>query len=184
MEVPATRLPYHPTATAIDPHNRLFIPAGAGSRIWRRLLRGIAALSLVLAGCSTVPVSQVPVTGARAEIIDTAFAMLGRPYRYGGSTPRGFDCSGLVQFSYHQAGLNVPRTARAQYERSVPVPDSRVQPGDLLFFSLDSHRVAHVGIYVGDGKFIHAPASGQRVMESRLDEPFWHDHLIRAGRLF
>jgi murein DD-endopeptidase len=148
------------------------------------LTLGSALLTLTLTGCSFLPVSQVPATGARAQIVSTAFKMLGRPYRYGGSAPNGFDCSGLVQFSFQQAGVNVPRTALEQYERSTPVPDNRLQPGDLLFFTLNSHRVAHVGIYVGAGKFIHAPAIGKQVMESRLDEPFWHVHLVRAGRLF
>ncbi len=171
-------------AVTIALQNRLSAPAEALSRLWRMLMLGITMLSLALTGCSTVPVSQLPVTGARAEVVDTAFAMLGRPYRYGGSAPSGFDCSGLVQFSYRQAGLHVPRTARDQYERATPIPENRVQPGDLLFFSLGSRRVAHVGIYVGDGKFIHAPASGQRVIESRLDDPFWQHHLVRAGRLF
>ena len=160
------------TVAAIDPQNH------AGYTL------GIALLILTLAGCSFLPVSQAPVTGARAQIVSTAFEMLGRPYRYGGSTPSGFDCSGLVQFSFQQAGLNVPRTAAEQYRYSTPVPNHRLQPGDLLFFTLKSHRVAHVGIYVGDGKFIHAPAVGRQVMESRLDEPFWHGHLVRAGRLF
>jgi len=147
---------------------------------------GIALLTLTLGGCSFLPVSQAPVTvtGSRAQVVNTAYKMLGRPYRYGGSAPNGFDCSGLVQFSFQQAGLKVPRTALEQYERSIPVSDNRLQPGDLLFFTLNSRRVAHVGIYVGDGTFIHAPALGKRVMESRLDEPFWHGHLVRAGRLF
>ncbi len=172
------------TAAAIDQQSRLFAPSKALSRAWRTLTLGITLLTLTLTGCSFLPVSQVPATGASTQVVSTAFKMLGRPYRYGGSTPSGFDCSGLVQFSFQQAGLNVPRTALEQYERSTPVPDNRLQPGDLLFFTLNSRRVAHVGIYVGDGKFIHAPAIGKQVMESRLDEPFWHGHLVRAGRLF
>jgi cell wall-associated NlpC family hydrolase len=172
------------TAAAIDQQSRLFAPSKALSRAWRTLALGITLLTLTLTGCSFLPVSQVPATGASTQVVSTAFKMLGRPYRYGGSTPSGFDCSGLVQFSFQQAGLNVPRTALEQYERSTPVPDNRLQPGDLLFFTLNSRRVAHVGIYVGDGKFIHAPAIGKQVMESRLDEPFWHGHLVRAGRLF
>jgi cell wall-associated NlpC family hydrolase len=172
------------TAAAIDQQSRLFAPSKALSRAWRTLALGITLLTLTLTGCSFLPVSQVPATGASTQVVSTAFKMLGRPYRFGGSTPSGFDCSGLVQFSFQQAGLNVPRTALEQYERSTPVPDNRLQPGDLLFFTLNSRRVAHVGIYVGDGKFIHAPAIGKQVMESRLDEPFWHGHLVRAGRLF
>lgn len=169
---------------AVAQQNRMSIPSASPCPAWRALTLGIALLTLTLTGCGLLPVSPPPATGSRAMVVNTAFKMLGRPYRYGGSAPNGFDCSGLVQFSYQQAGLNVPRTAREQYERSIPVPDNRLQPGDLLFFTLNSRWVSHVGIYVGDGKFIHAPAIGQQVMESRLDEPFWHGHLVRAGRLF
>jgi murein DD-endopeptidase len=171
-------------ATAIDQQNSLSAPPGTVCRVWHTLLPGIVLLIFMLTGCSILPVSKAPSTGPRAQIVDTAFKMLGRPYRYGGNAPNGFDCSGLVQFSYQQAGLNVPRTAFEQYERSTPVPDKRLEPGDLVFFTLNSRRVTHVGIYVGDGKFIHAPAIGRQVTESRLDEPFWQGHLVRAGRLF
>jgi cell wall-associated NlpC family hydrolase len=149
----------------------------------RALVLCTALLILALTGCSTVPVSHLPAAGPRTLVVDTAYRMLGTPYIYGGSTPTGFDCSGLAQFSYQQAGLKIPRTAIEQYLRSVPVPDNRLLPGDLLFFTLNSRRVAHVGIYVGDGKFIHAPAEGRHVMQSRLDEPYWQGHLVRAGRL-
>jgi murein DD-endopeptidase len=158
--------------------------AGLTAPVWRGLRLGIALLSLTLAGCGILPVSRLPAPGPRTEVVDTALKMLGRPYRYGGNAPSGFDCSGLVQFSYQQAGLAVPRTALEQYERSTPVTGNHLQPGDLLFFTLNSRRVSHVGIYVGDGKFVHAPAIGRRVMESRLDEPYWQGHLVRAGRLF
>jgi murein DD-endopeptidase len=171
-------------AASIEHHSRLSAPPGALRHAWHTLTFGIALLTLLLSGCSSLPVSQVPASGARAQVVSTAFKMLGKPYRYGGSAPNGFDCSGLVQFIYHQAGLNVPRTALEQYERSTPIPDNRLQPGDLLFFTLNSRQISHVGIYVGDGKFIHAPALGKQVMESRLDEPFWHGHLVRAGELF
>jgi murein DD-endopeptidase len=172
------------TSAALDQQYRPHMPSWTLSRAGRAFTLGIALLTLTLSGCSFLPVSQEPVTGSRAQVVSTAHKMLGRPYRYGGSAPNGFDCSGLVQFSFRQAGLKVPRTAFEQYQRSTPVPDNRLVPGDLVFFTLNSRRVAHVGIYVGDGAFIHAPAVGKRVMESRLDEPFWRGHLVRAGRLF
>lgn len=172
------------TSVAIAQQYRPGVPSRTLSRARRAFTLGIALLTLTLSGCSFLPVSQKPATGSRAQVVNTAVKMLGRPYRYGGSAPNGFDCSGLVRFSYQQAGLDIPRTAIEQYERSTPVPDNRLQPGDLVFFTLNSSRVSHVGIYVGDGKFIHAPALGKQVMESRLDEPFWHWHLVRAGRLF
>jgi len=158
---------------------------------WRAppLILQIGALILVLfcftlTGCSLLPASHLPDNTPRAQVVKTAYQMLGTPYRYGGTSPGGFDCSGLVLFSYQQAGFDVPRTAFDQYLHSTPVPSNHLQPGDLLFFTLRSHSISHVGIYVGDGKFIHAPAFGRCVMESGLDEPYWQTHLVRAGRLF
>jgi cell wall-associated NlpC family hydrolase len=107
--------------------------------------------------------------------------MLGVPYRYGGTSPGGFDCSGLVQFSYRQAGIQLPRTARQQYESAFPVALGMAQPGDLLFFRLNARVVSHVGIYLGDGRFIHATSEGKNVRVSSLDNSYWHRRLVRAG---
>jgi len=108
---------------------------------------------------------------------------MGTPYRYGGSDPReGFDCSGLVQYTHRQAGIAVPRTARAQYNASRPVSRRQLRPGDLVFFRIDGRRISHVGIYLGDGRFIHAPSSGQKVTTARLDDPYWRRHYSGAGR--
>lgn len=150
----------------------------------RTLLSASLLLQFLLSGCSLLPGRPAPETGPRARVVAAALDMLGAPYRYGGHSPAGFDCSGLVRFSYAQAGIEVPRTAFDQYLRSRPVANDRLRPGDLLFFTLRSHSISHVGIYVGDGKFVHAPAFGKRVMESRLDDPYWRRHLVRGGRLF
>ncbi|MHB8471557.1 MAG: C40 family peptidase [Gammaproteobacteria bacterium] len=159
-------------------------PRVAARRVCRAALLAGLLLQLLLTGCSLLPGKPNPDNSSRARVVTTAFKMLGAPYHYGGHGPNGFDCSGLVRFSYQQAGIEVPRTAFDQYLRSVPVSNDRLLPGDLLFFTLKSRSISHVGIYVGDGKFIHAPAFGKQVMESRLDEPYWHHHLVRGGRLF
>jgi cell wall-associated NlpC family hydrolase len=111
-----------------------------------------------------------------------AIAMLGTPYHYGGSSPRGFDCSGLVYYVFRETGIRVPRTTRAQLRHAKPVSLSRLLPGDLLFFNQDSSRVSHVGIYVGDGWFIHAPSRGRRVSYDSLQDGFWKYRLVAAGR--
>ena len=107
-----------------------------------------------------------------------------RSFPYGGNTPRGFDCSGLVQYAHHQAGIPVPRTARGQRRSASRVSMARLQPGDLLFFTLAGSKTSHVGVYVGDGDFIHAPSSGKRVSRATLDNPYWSRSLVGAGHYF
>ncbi len=116
--------------------------------------------------------------------VSFAKKQVGTPYRYGGSSPqRGFDCSGLVYYSYSKAGLEVPRTTGGLYDSTFPVDPRALRQGDLLFFSIKG-KVAHVGIYVGKGKFVHAPSSGKSVSYASLENPYWREHLVRAGRLF
>jgi cell wall-associated NlpC family hydrolase len=114
----------------------------------------------------------------RAAVLHNASAQLGTPYRYGGNRPGGFDCSGLVEFSHQQAGIRVPRTTREQWRRSSPLPRNHLVPGDLVFFSLGGDKPHHVGIYAGDGLFIHAPSAGKRVGHASLDNPYWKQRWI------
>lgn len=109
-------------------------------------------------------------------------AMMGAPYRYGGATPNGFDCSGLVVYSYKQAGVSVPRTSREQYRKAKPVPVSTARPGDLVFFGTNQ-KVSHVGIYLGDDEFIHAPEAGQSVKISSIQDDYYKAHFAGAGRI-
>jgi len=140
--------------------------------------------ALTLAGCaSSPPVSRVEAGAAAAEVAaNHAAKMVGRPYRYGGSTPSGFDCSGLVQFSYRQAGVKLPRSTEDQLRASSPMPVSKLRRGDLIFFDQDGKRKSHVGIYLGEGRFVHAPSSGKQVRTDRLDSPYWKSHLSEARR--
>jgi cell wall-associated NlpC family hydrolase len=116
------------------------------------------------------------------EIVHVARSLLGTPYRYGGASPRGFDCSGLVHYTFSQTGLRVPRTSREQYRKSRPVPLDAARPGDLVFFS-SGKKISHVGIYIGDSRFIHAPDSGQQVKISNLGEDYYRANFVGAGRL-
>lgn len=158
----------------------------------------IIAVSLLTAACSSAPVKQpypqytriehttppAAVHGPRQQVLSTARKMLGTPYRYGGESPsQGFDCSGLVQYSFERAGIDVPRTSRKQLAHSKRVPMSKLRPGDLLFFKIGG-KPSHVGIYLGNGEFIHAPSSGKRVSKARLDSPYWEKRLIRAGNYY
>lgn len=104
-------------------------------------------------------------TAARSTAISTAMAQIGKPYSWGATGPGAFDCSGLISYSFGQAGKEVPRTSRAQAEAGTPVPQSELRPGDLVFFY---QPVSHAGIYIGNGKIVHASTSGEPVKVSDM----------------
>lgn len=120
---------------------------------------------------------------AAARAAEHARNMVGKPYVYGGNSPRGFDCSGLVQYSYERAGVSVPRTTRSQLEAGLPVTARALRTGDLVFFDQEGRKFSHVGIYIGDGRFVHAPSSGKRVRIDRLEERYWQQHFVAARRI-
>jgi cell wall-associated NlpC family hydrolase len=147
------------------------------------LFRIVAGLmSLALAACASAPVARVD--PSRAAAADYALKMVGTPYRFGGSTPaKGFDCSGLVQYSFRQAGVALPRDTEQQRRASASIRVASLRRGDLLFFNEGWRRNSHVGIYLGNGKFVHAPSSGGHVRTERLDSPYWSKHLSEARRV-
>jgi len=152
-----------------------------GHALGRRAAHPWLALGLtaVLAACASAPPGPGP-RGPAQAVVHAAYRMLGTPYRYGGDTPRGFDCSGLVHYSYLHAGIAVPRTVAGQYRNGLPV--RHLHPGDAVFFRMQG-QVDHVGIYVGGGRFIHAPAPGERVRRASLDNPYWRRRYAGARRL-
>jgi murein DD-endopeptidase len=131
-----------------------------------------------VAGCATSPADSGTL-GDRAAA--AALEQVGTPYRYGGNSPAGFDCSGLVHYAYTTAGLGIPRTTAGQWQKLPAVARQNVEPGDLLFFRIDG-KMSHVGLYVGDGRFVHAPSTGKRVAVEELDSRFYSKAFIRAGR--
>lgn len=144
----------------------------------------LAGLAAGLWGCAGAPAQDTRLERERQEVVFTAQAMLGRPYRYGGSSPaRGFDCSGLVYYAYRKAGIELPRSTGAQLAKLRPVRPEALRPGDVLFFRIGG-KPSHVGIYIGGGEFIHAPSSGKRVSRARLEDPYWRARLVRAGSYF
>jgi cell wall-associated NlpC family hydrolase len=154
----------------------------------------VLAIAL-LVGCASAPPPEPPPlprprsdaspSDTRAAIVDTARSMLGTRYRYGGSSPKeGFDCSGLVVYSYRRAGLDgLPRTARDLERRARPVPLDELQPGDLLFFRPTGNKISHVAVYEGNRHFIHAPSNGKGVERVRFDHVYWGPLIKHAGRL-
>jgi cell wall-associated NlpC family hydrolase len=128
------------------------------------------------------PVAGQPADPARVRAVFTAIQMVGVPYRWGGSSPEGFDCSGLVQFAYSSAGLRLPRTATAQMDASAPLTLEHAEAGDLLFFR-DRGHTSHVAIYLGEGRFVHAPSTGKRVALDSFGNTYWRMRFTRAGRV-
>ena len=150
----------------------------------------LTILVLALAGCASAPyrapAASSGSTRPTAELSDQAathaLKMIGKPYRYGDSSPSGFDCSGLVLYSYRQAGLSLPHNTDRQRSVSRPVKVAELRPGDLLFFNQEGKKYGHVAIYAGDGKFVHAPSSGKSVRSDALSNPYWKKHLSEVRR--
>lgn len=117
------------------------------------------------------------------QVTEIAMQQLGVPYVYGGNSPAGFDCSGLVQYSYNQLGIQVPRTVAKLRRFAKPIPINYLRPGDLIFFNIEGQRVSHVGIYVRPDTFIHAPKRGRTVSIANLNSPYWQRRIVSAGRL-
>jgi cell wall-associated NlpC family hydrolase len=118
------------------------------------------------------------------EIAIRAIALVGHPYVYGGADLQGFDCSGLVYFIHEQLGLDVPRTAADQQRAAQTVQRGDLAPGDLLFFHTSGRGVSHVGIYVGENRFIHAPQSGRLIELRSLDDRYYSQHWVASGRFW
>jgi cell wall-associated NlpC family hydrolase len=175
-------------------------------RVCRRLA-ALAAVIMALAGGACASRGSVPrpfpggptPPGARStpetdvrpelsvtasEVVATAMALRGTPYRNGGSEPsQGFDCSGLVQWVFARHGTALPRETRDQYDVGRKIDEDDVQPGDLVFFETVSKGPSHVGIALGGGEFVHAPSSRGVVRVESYRGDYWADRWIGARRL-
>lgn len=142
-----------------------------------------AAIVVILAACATV--APAPPASVANDVLFRAIGLVGTPYHWGGNTPEsGFDCSGLVDYVFKTAaGIALPRTSRDIAALDAPKIDrDHLQPGDLLFFG-HHHRVNHVAIYVGHGRFVNAPDRGGTVRLDKLDGYYWRDHFLYAKRV-
>jgi cell wall-associated NlpC family hydrolase len=148
-----------------------------------RLVRvALVGLAVALAACSTVSRQPPTPEGARASgqrVVEVALQHRGAPYRWGGEGPAEFDCSGFVRYVYAQVGVVLPHNAAAQYKLGTPVSRESLAPGDLVFFD----RLRHNGIYIGDGRFIHARQTGKYVAVASLDDDWYRTHWVGARRL-
>jgi cell wall-associated NlpC family hydrolase len=153
-------------------------------------LAAIAFVALgILSGCSSTPEIQGPTTvrasnDTAAKAVVYAKEMLGKPYRSAGDSPaEGFDCSGLVKYSYARVGIAMPRDTQSQRRTSMLISMHGWREGDLLFFDQDGKKTSHVGLYLGKGRFIHAPSSGGKVRIDSVDAEFWKKHFVEARRV-
>ncbi|MBX9761815.1 MAG: C40 family peptidase [Pseudomonadaceae bacterium] len=166
-------------------------------------MAAIARLSVLLAAallsaCSSrapapvaPPAAPPPVSyshGNANDVLFRALGLVGTPYRYGGNTPDGgFDCSGLIGYVYRDAaGISLPRSTREMISMRAPaVGRDALQSGDLVFFATNGGRqVSHAGIYVGDGRFVHAPSTGGTVRLDSLSNTYWQRTYLNAKRVF
>ncbi|MCX8084081.1 MAG: NlpC/P60 family protein [Calditerrivibrio sp.] len=115
----------------------------------------------------------------REQIINTAMNYLGTPYMRGGNSEDGFDCSGFVQTVFRLNGIELPRTSKEQFAKGDTIRDE-LRRGDLVFFKINGKNISHVGIYIGDGKFIHAPRVNQKVRVEDLDLPYYKKRYVGA----
>ena len=119
-----------------------------------------------------------PTDMTRHRLIADGKKLIGTPYRYGGNTPKGFDCSGLVQHVFAEQGFRLPRSSKAQFHALLPVREPK--PGDLVFFHRGNGNINHVGIYLGDQKMLHSPSPGKKVEIARIDQEYWKKRYVGA----
>ena len=156
----------------------------------RKCFRPVLMLSVVfaLAACAGSPprtaTAKVNSESADASVAaDHALAMIGAPYRYGGLDPAGFDCSGLVHYSFRKIGISLPRDTRSLRKVGMEIEMDDLAKGDLVFFDQEGKKSSHVGIYLGDGRFVHAPSTGGKVRADKIDLTYWRKHFTEARRI-
>ena len=139
---------------------------------------------------SSVTASPSPAVSSSAgrgdvdDLIGSAMGFLGVAYRFGGASPSGFDCSGFMQYIFRKAfAVNLPRTSAEQANVGVAVNRSQLQPGDMVFFRTAGSRISHVGMYIGNDRFIHAPRTGKRIEITSLSNRYWSARYATARRV-
>ena len=134
-----------------------------------------------------VRISHIKQEQGAQELMLHSMSLVGTPYKYGGSSSAtGFDCSGMIQYVYQNAlGVSLPRTARDMAAASRSIAPARLKTGDLVFFNTSgSNPYSHVGLYIGNGEFIHAPSSGKTIQTEKLAKPFYAKNYLGAHTFF
>jgi cell wall-associated NlpC family hydrolase len=155
-----------------------------------KLIRYFSAgiiIMMLLSGCASDPVIEPPVNhpqSSSSPVVNYALTLQGAPYRYGSDNPQdGFDCSGFIHHVYLQNGIDLPRTAEDMAASLPTVENDALQPGDLVFFNTNGKLYSHVGLYINNDNFIHAPSARTgKVMVSTLKNDYWRQHYVGARR--
>jgi len=161
----------------------------------------IGLLALVLVGCagarstpgpaargldydSLMAAPVQPIAEVRQRVIGIAASLLGTPYHFGGTTPAGFDCTGYVAYVFrHAAGMRLPRRSVDQVQFGEAITPLAMQPGDLVYFRIEREKSLHVGIYIGEGRFVHAPSTNGAVNVQSLALDYWRTRFLGARRV-
>ncbi|HSG05451.1 MAG TPA: C40 family peptidase [Nitrospiria bacterium] len=134
--------------------------------------------SLPSGGGVSAPQSQ------EKRVVAKAKSLLGVPYKYGGTTPAGFDCSGFVGYVFKKsAGVDLPRVSNKMYGVGKRISRTKLRPADLVYFKIEKQKSLHVGIYLGGGRFIHAPSSGKKVNIQDMNFTYWTKRYLGARRI-
>jgi cell wall-associated NlpC family hydrolase len=155
---------------------------------------GIFICAIALSGCGLFSGKSGPSRVAQfkqdtsvgtEDISIAAVGLVDVPYRYGGNTPKGgFDCSGLIVYVYNKAaGIKLPRTIQQMSTQGKSLDDQPPAPGDLVFFNTTGEKYSHAGIYVGQGRFVHAPSAGGTVRLDYITSPYWAAKFTEARRI-
>jgi cell wall-associated NlpC family hydrolase len=168
-------------AIGVSSEYQLFIKTLFGDPMKKRCLAivlSIAAICLLFTGCG----AKKPSADKGMEIARKAHDYIGVPYKYGGRSPKGFDCSGLVWYVYKQYGISLPDASYKQASAGFKIDKDELEPGDLVFFQTNG-RVHHVGLYVGGNKMIHAPGRGKKVVKISLKDKYYQKHYATSRRI-
>ncbi len=141
---------------------------------------------LLLTACASPPTRQFAASDEQMnDLVMYALSLADTPYRYGGnSATSGFDCSGFVGHVYrHSLGVSMPRSSREISRVGKPISQNELSPGDLVFYNTQHASFSHVGIYIGDGKFVHSPRSGERVRTEQMQMSYWQMRYDGARRI-
>jgi len=141
---------------------------------------------ILLSGCGTPPQHSGTISEDKMnELVMYAVSLAETPYHYGGKDPEnGFDCSGYVDHVFqHALGITLPRTSHELSHAGMPINYKQLRPGDLVFYNTQHSAFSHVGIYVGENKFVHAPKSGSRIRVEIMNEKYWQKRYNGARRI-
>ncbi|MEK5052549.1 C40 family peptidase [Niallia sp. FSL K6-0212] len=143
------------------------------------LVISFLSFGLLFSGIFTAPEASA---ASKKSVVTVAKNYIGTPYKYGGTSPKGFDCSGFVGYSYKKVGKSLPRTTASIYKKGKKVKKANLQKGDLIFFETYKKGASHVGIYIGSNQFIHS-SSSKGVKVDKLSNSYWKTKYYGAKRI-